>query len=164
MFDSSGRRIGVATALTGMVILIAVGGLGCSGGDSTPDRSPAVANRLCKTARQEIAQARRRYGGAFTRGDTDPLARKMFDAVGKLQSQLGVLDVPKDKLEATVALKERVYESEQPILDLITVPPRKQIPADARKLESIESEAKDIASELGFEECARLSLSVPPLE
>jgi hypothetical protein len=163
MFDSTGRRIGVAIGIAVIVVVIAAVALASGGGDDgAPDRSTVVANRLCETARREIAEARKRYDSAFERGDTDQLARAMFDAVGRLQSKLATLDVPHESLEEAVELRNSVYEAEQPILDLITVPPKERIPEDAQELESLESEVHDVAVELGFEECERLSLEVPP--
>jgi hypothetical protein len=166
MSGSRGRRIGVAIGFVIAVaaVVVAVVALGSDDGESPPDRATIAANRLCKTARQEIAEATRKHGDAFEEGNTNPLAQGMFDAVGKLQYKLGKLDVSEDKLEAAVELETRVYETEEAaILDLITVPPSKRILADADKLEAIESEIKSAASELGYDECERLSLKVPPL-
>jgi hypothetical protein len=162
MFDATGRRIGVAIGLVVVGIVVAIVAL-ASGEEGAADRSTLAANRLCKTAEQEIAQASRQHGGSFESGNTGPLARMMFDAVGKLQLALGQLDVPDDELEGTVELKGAVFSAEGPILSLIRVPPRKRVVADARELESIESEVEDTAAGLGFGECARLSLRLPPL-
>jgi type II secretory pathway pseudopilin PulG len=163
MFASRARRIGVAIGLVAVAAVVAVVALGSGDSDDGPDRATIAANRLCKTAIQEIAQATRQYGDAFEKGNTNPLARKMFDAAGELQAQLGGLAVPEDEFKEMVELKDRVFETEEPILDLIAIPPKKRVPTDARELESLESEAKSVASSLGFDECARLSFRVPPL-
>ena len=162
MFGSKRRRIGVAIGLAAVAAAVAIVALG-SGGSSAPDPTTIAINRLCHTARGEIEQAMQQDRSAFDSGNPSPLARVMFDAVGELQSQLGTLNVPTDKIEATVELRERLIEAETPILRLIKIPPRKRIPADAKELESIEAEVKSVASDRGFDECARLSLSLPPL-
>jgi hypothetical protein len=162
VFASRARRIGVAAGLVAVAVVIAIVVLGSGDGNDTPDRVTIVANRLCKTAMQEIAQATRQHRDAFEKGNTNPLAQPMFNAVGELQAQLGGLEVPEDELDELVELRDRVFEAEQPILDLIAIPPRKRVRTDARELESLESEAKSAASSLGFDECARLSLRVPP--
>jgi len=163
VFASRARRIGVAIGLVVVAGAVVIFAAGSGSSDSPPNHSVIAAKRFCHTARQEIEQAMREHSNAFEKGNTSPLARAMFDAFGKLQSQLDGLEVPDEELDELVELGDRVFEAEQPILDLIQIPPKKRVPTDARELESLESEAKSAASSLGFDECARLSLRVPPL-
>lgn len=163
MLASRARRIGVAIGLIVAAVVVAIVALGSGDGDDPPDRYTIAANRLCQTARQELAQAVREHRETFDEGNPSPLARSMFDAVGKLQFQLGELDVSDEKLRQAIEIKETVYSAEQPILDLITIPPKERVVADARELESIESEVREVAAGLGLDTCERLSLRLPPL-
>jgi hypothetical protein len=165
VFASRARRIGVAVGLAVVAGAVVIFAAGSGDSDSLPDRSVIAANRLCHTARQEIGQAMQQRRRAFDSGDPSPLARSMFDAVGKLQLKLGNLDVADDMLEQAVELKQTVFEAEQPIIDLIriAVPEPKRILVDAKELESIEIQVHDLASSLGYDECARLRLRLPPV-
>jgi hypothetical protein len=159
-------RIAIGLAVVAIVVaIIALDSGSGGGGDGAPDRYTLVANRLCRTARQEIAQARRRYRDAFESGNTNPLARSMFTAVGHLQDRLGRLNALHDHSVRALELHEAVFAWEYPIIDLIQISTsaRQRVRRDARKLESISSTVHDRASALNLDECARLHLGLPRL-
>jgi hypothetical protein len=157
--------MGVSMGLAAIAIAVAFIVIGSGGDKGTPDRFTISANRLCRTARQEVTLAARRYRAAFYKGDPTELARSFFTAVGKLQSSLNTLEVSHEKLRPEVELHEAIFEWEVPLVSLIHLQTseRHLVKVRGRELESINVGVHETASALGLDECARLRLGMPPL-